>query len=226
MRVRASCGFTLVELLAVIAIVAILMGLLAPALAGARDAAKRTACLANMRSLEIAHLAYAQERDGEMLGTAHGASWVETLRAYDPALLLRSPVDTSPHFAGGEAIDGAFRTSSYSINYHLSPDNPSGVASLDRVERPAATAHFVIAVFEGARAVRDHVHPHLWWSAVRELIPAKAASEVQTNAHGGDAGAWHAVSNYGFLDGHAEARPFSAVYTDREINSFDPSTAH
>ena len=126
MRVRARRGFTLVELLVVIAIVAVLVGLLAPALAGARDAAKRTACLANMRSLEIAHLAYAHERDGEMLGTAHGASWVETLRAYDPALLLRSPVDTSPHFPGGEAVDGAHRSSSYIIGRSNRPARDSG----------------------------------------------------------------------------------------------------
>jgi prepilin-type N-terminal cleavage/methylation domain-containing protein/prepilin-type processing-associated H-X9-DG protein len=222
---RTPRGFTLVELLVVVAIAAILIGLLAPALAGARGAARRAVCLANMRSLEIAHLTYVQEHRGEMIGTTHGESWTVILKDYDPALLLRSPVDTSPHFPGGEPIDGAYRQSSYAINYHLSPDNPGGVARLDRVPSPAAAAHFVISVFEGSRAIRDHVHPHLWWSPIPDLIPAKAAAETQTNAHGGEPGAWDAVSNYGFLDGHAEARPFRAVYTDRERNSFDPSVA-
>lgn len=226
MLLRTRCGFTLVELLVVIAVVSVLMGLLAPAMHGARDAARRTACLANMRSLEQAHLVYVYEHHGELIGSAHGTSWIETLRGYDPSLLLRSPVDTSPHFPGGTPVDGAYRQSSYSINFFLSPDNPDGTARLDLVPTPTVTAHFVITVFEGPRSVRDHVHPQLWASPIPDLVPAKAAAEVQTNAHGGAEGTWDAVSNYGYLDGHAAASTFRAVYTDRDHNRFDPDIAH
>ena len=51
-------GFTLVELLVVIAIVAVLVGLLLPAVQAAREAARKTACMSNLRQLSLGMLNY------------------------------------------------------------------------------------------------------------------------------------------------------------------------
>lgn len=57
-------GFTLVELLVVIGIVSLLMGILLPSIAGARESARSVASLSNLRQLGIALIAYRDEHKG------------------------------------------------------------------------------------------------------------------------------------------------------------------
>ncbi|HZP84497.1 MAG TPA: DUF1559 domain-containing protein [Chthonomonadaceae bacterium] len=60
---RVRKGFTLIELLVVIAIIAILAAILFPVFAQAREAARKTACLSNMKQLSLGWLMYAQDYD-------------------------------------------------------------------------------------------------------------------------------------------------------------------
>lgn len=59
-------GFTLIELLVVIAIIAILAAILFPVFARAKEAAKRTACLSQMRQIGIGLMLYLQDSDDRM----------------------------------------------------------------------------------------------------------------------------------------------------------------
>lgn len=62
---RKRTGFTLIELLVVIAIIALLLSIILPSLKKAKEAARRIACLNNMRQLSILWRLYAMDNDGK-----------------------------------------------------------------------------------------------------------------------------------------------------------------
>ena len=105
---RRRQAFTLVELLVVVAIVAILVGLLLPLLGRARENARRVKCAANLRQLITAIQMYAHDHRGYFPGSGiarglfyrspHEADWIywqadRNLAESPVARYLGSPVD-------------------------------------------------------------------------------------------------------------------------------------
>ncbi len=139
-------GFTLIELLVVIAIIAILAAILFPVFATAREKARQTTCVSNMRNLLMAGAQYTQDYD-ELLNRIRvwnypwqqiypdptRANWA--LGAEDMLMpymrneqLLKCPSDSFPR----NDCDGSYGTPiSYSWT-HFQPnwdDGPSGTAT-------------------------------------------------------------------------------------------------
>jgi prepilin-type N-terminal cleavage/methylation domain-containing protein len=74
-------GFTLIEILVVIAIIAILASLLLPALSRAKMSAQATACGNNVRQLSLAWLLYADDNDGLLVNNSSTADTRTIARA-------------------------------------------------------------------------------------------------------------------------------------------------
>lgn len=62
-RSKSAAGFTLIEMLIVIAIIAILASILFPVFARARESGRQTTCLSNLRQMSLAFRMYTQDSD-------------------------------------------------------------------------------------------------------------------------------------------------------------------
>ena len=198
--VRPRGAFTLIELLVVIAIIAILAGLLLPALARAKARGQQTACLNNFRQIGLGMRMYADDNEGFLPTTTHGAgtnaSWIFQLAPYVGNV---DRIRICPADPKGEQR-GEANAASYTQNEYTAVDlvDPFGrplesYRKLDNLPCPADTiTTFEISDVAGVNIFNDHTHSRNWhqgWSSV--------TADIQPDRHGSSA-------NYLFADGHVE----------------------
>lgn len=182
-------GFTLIELLVVIAIIAILAAILFPVFARAREKARQTSCLSNLKQIALGVQMYVDDHDGGLpsyrmgSGGLAGIKWQHMIQPY----IKNEQLWLCP---SGTPADAATGRSHYGWQYNYLRGHYASTATqaqnIAEVTVPAET------ISVGEKIMGS-------WGGVI-YSPSQTASWPGYNMpdiHNGGA-------NYSFLDGHAK----------------------
>jgi len=214
MKYRIRKAFTLIELLVVIAIISILAAILFPVFARARESARRTSCLSNLKQLGLGVMMYAQDYDEQMpprvsgnmgsggsscpTGYTGGCYWV--IEAPGRKMLLEPYLKNQQvTVCPSRQADANVNLPDYGYNRYLDESlNP--VTALAAIELPSQMILFADDTYQ-SRTIYYPSQGRLLWGANYYKIPRQAPTDVNTFEPFGR----HLDGvNIAFMDGHAK----------------------
>jgi prepilin-type N-terminal cleavage/methylation domain-containing protein/prepilin-type processing-associated H-X9-DG protein len=227
-------AFTLIELLAAIAIIGLVASLLLPGLVRSKDSAQRIRCLSNLRQLGLATHLYWDDNGGSCFryggsstngGQLYWFGWfgpgAEGQRAFDPTQSALYPylrgrgVELCPafnYFLPQVKLKASGATYGYGYNLFLSAAQPDPAVNVSRLKQPSITA-----------LLADAAQVNTWQAPASKTNPMLEEwyyidnSTNQPNGHFRH----HQRANVEFCDGHvAPEKPVPGSLDARMPNQF------
>jgi len=226
-------GFTLIELMVVIAIISMLASMLLPALSSAREMGKRASCMNNMKQLGILFMLYGQDNDGYLPPWEYADSaWYEIspgffsngcglLGSYSPRRLgtkgfsqgiwkcpsVNVPAATQTNFYGDDFVNGVI---TYGVNNmhvcrKVSVSHTPFLVKQSQIKRPSSIL-----------LLTDECNGE-WHNTGHGCNHCPLCVDWDTTTYSRPASWHHGGCNVLFVDGHVE----HWIYEDLKANKND-----